>query len=137
MFNDNDNKIEIEKETKNKYKNEKDYYLNELKDKYNNLKNNNCLNYQNNLNKEIKLLNNILENSFAVSEFNNYINKDFLDNCEYKLVFMPYEFHMKEENKLYFAGFGDKKRKRGNFRNKNNTNNKKYSITEAKKNKRK
>ena len=78
-----------------------------------------------------------MENSFAFNEFNKYINNDFLDNCEYKLVFMPEEFHMREENKFYFAGFGEKKRKRGNFRNKNNTNNKNYSKTEAKKNKRK
>lgn len=134
MISDNDNKIEIEKESENNYKNEKDYYLNELENKYNNLKNNNS---QNNFNKEINCLKNILENSFAINEFNNYINKDFLDNCEYKLVFMPDEFHMKEENKFYFSGFGEKRKKRGNFRNKNNTNNKNYAITEAKKNKRK
>ena len=128
MLSENDNKIDIEEENDNKVKN---ICLNDIKEKYNNIIQNNT---QNISFKEINCLKNLLEDNFAVNKFNEYINNDFLENCELKLVFMPEEFIMKEENKFYFAGFGDKKRKKGNFKHKNN---KKFPITEAKKNKRK
>ena len=132
--NDNDSKLEIENKNENEnkvnFKNENDNYLNNLKEKYNNIMKNNS---KNNYIKEINCLNNILENSFAINKFNDYINKDFLDNCEYKLVFMPEEFNMKEDNNYYFPSFGEKKRKRVNYRNKNN----KIHITDAKRNKKK
>ena len=128
MLSENDNKIDIEEENDNKVKN---ICLNDIKEKYNNIIQNNT---QNISFKEINCLKNLLEDNFAVNKFNEYINDDFLENCELKLVFMPEEFIMKEENKFYFAGFGDKKRKKGNLKHKNN---KKFPITEAKKNKRK
>ena len=134
MINDNDNKIDIENENPNieNFKKEKEFYLNGLKEKYNNIMKNDS---KNNYIKEINCLNNLLENSFAIDKFKKYINNDFLDNCEYKLVFMPDEFNMKEDKNYYFAGFGDKKRRKGNFRNKNNIH--KNAISDAKKNKKK
>lgn len=109
------NKIEVEKE------NNTNELLKEIKEKYNkiidsNIDNNKCT-------KEINCLNKILENSNAFDKFNNYINNDFLDNCEYKLIFMPEEFNMNEDNKYYFNGLGDKKKKKVNYRNKNNNKN--------------
>lgn len=119
------NKIEVEKE------NNTNELLQEIKEKYNkiidsNIDNNKCT-------KEINCLNKILEISNAFNKFNNYINNDFLDNCEYKLIFMPEEFNMNEDNKYYFNGLGDKKKKKLNYRNKNN--NKNYSV--VRRNKRK
>ena len=119
------NKIEVEKE------NNTNELLKEIKEKYNkimksNIDNNKCT-------KEINCLNKILEISNAFNKFNNYINNDFLDNCEYKLIFMPEEFNMNEDNKYYFNGLGDKKKKKLNYRNKNN--NKNYSV--VRRNKRK
>ena len=109
------NKIEVEKE------NNTNELLQEIKEKYNkiidsNIDNNKCT-------KEINCLNKILEISNAFNKFNNYINNDFLDNCEYKLIFMPEEFNMNEDNKYYFNGLGDKKKKKVNYRNKNNNKN--------------
>ncbi len=119
------NKIEVEKE------NNTNELLKEIKEKYNKIMNNNI---DNNCTKEINFLNKILENSKAFEKFNNYINNDFLDNCEYKLIFIPEEFNMNEDNKYYFNGLGDKKRKKVNYRNKNN-NNKNCSV--VRRNKRK
>ena len=115
MLSENDNKIDTDKEN---YKDEKDFCLNDIKEKYNNI----IQNTSQNNNKEINCLRNLLENNFAVNKFNDYIKNEFLDNCELKLVFMPEEFVMNEENKFYFAGFGDKKRKRFNHKHKNNKN---------------
>ena len=128
MINGNEIRNETEKNNEKRDKNEREFYLNDLEEKYKYLIKNNS---DKNHNKKINLLKNILENSFAINKFDNYINSDFLDNSEYKLVFMPDEFKMREENKFYFTGFGEKKRKRVNYRNRNNNRN--YSKTEAKK----
>ncbi len=119
------NKIEVEKE------NNTNELLKEIKEKYNKIMNNNI---DNNCTKEINFLNKILENSKAFEKFNNYINNDFLDNCEYKLIFIPEEFNMNEDNKYYFNGLGDKKRKKVNYRNKNNN---KKNCSVVRRNKRK
>ena len=126
MINNNNNKTEITNE------NDK---LNEIKAKYykimqnkNNI-NNTCM-------KEINCLNKILENSNAIDKFDNYINNDFLDNCEYKLIFMPEEFVVNENNKYYFSGFGEKKNKKIRHKNRSFNNNINDSTT-AKRNKRK
>ena len=135
MINNIESKIDIEEDVPDTYKeqNEKDMIINEYKIKYEKLIKKN---YENNSVKEINCLKNILENPFAVEKFGNYIETDFLDNCEYKLILMPDEFKMKEDEKFYFQGFGDKKRKKAiNIKNKNG--NKNLSVLDAKKNKKK
>ena len=137
MINNSENIIEGEKEEEEIIvKIKKEFYIDELEEKYNKLKKNNSQNY---CNKERNNLKKLLENSFAINIFDKYINNDFLDNCEYKLVFMPEEFNMKEDDKFYFSGFCEKRKKKINYRNnKNNKNNNKISpITEVKKNKKK
>ena len=126
MISNDDNKKEIK---------DKNDTLNEIKEKYNKLIKNKS-NTDNICDKEINCLNKILENSNAIDKFHNYINNDFLDNCEYKLIFMPEEFAINENNKYYFTGLGEKKRKKINLKNKNNNNNRNNSIT-GKRNKRK
>ena len=136
MINNIESKIDIEEEIPepNKAKNEKDIIINEYKLKYDKLMKGN---YENNSIKEINCLKKILENPFSVDKFKSYIDTDFLDNCEYKLIFAPEEFNMKEEAKFYFQGFGDKKRKKlVNIKNNKNAN-KNFSVLEAKKNKNK
>ena len=135
MINNIENKIDIDEDIIEEInKNNKDSILNELRIKYDKLINNK---YENKNIKEIKFINNVMENSFSVDKFKNYIDNDFLDNCEYKLIFMPEEFNMKEDGKFYFQGFGEKKkRKIMNLKNKNNVN-KNSSALEAKKNQKK
>ena len=135
MINNIETKIEIEENVNDieRTQNEKEMNLNEFRTKYENLVKKNYENYSMN---EINCLNKILENTFSVEKFKSYIDKDFLDNCEYKLMFMPDEFNMKEDDKFYFQGFGDKKHKKViNAKNKNV--NKNFSPITAKKNKRK
>ena len=135
MINNIETKIEIEEDVNDieRTQNEKEMNLNEFRTKYENLVKKNLENYSMN---EINCLNKILENTFSVEKFKSYIDKDFLDNCEYKLIFMPDEFNMKEDDKFYFQGFGDKKHKKiNNAKNKNV--NKNFSPITAKKNKRK
>lgn len=135
MINNIETKIEIEEDVNDieRTQNEKEMNLNEFRTKYENLVKKNYENYSMN---EINCLNKILENTFSVEKFKSYIDKDFLDNCEYKLIFMPDEFNMKEDDKFYFQGFGDKKHKKiNNAKNKNV--NKNFSPITAKKNKRK
>ena len=135
MINNIETKIEIEEDVNDieRTQNEKEMNLNEFRTKYENLVKKNYENYSMN---EINCLNKILENTFSVEKFKSYIDKDFLDNCEYKLIFMPDEFNMKEDDKFYFQGFGDKKHKKViNAKNKNV--NKNFSPITAKKNKRK
>ena len=135
MINNIETKIEIEEDVNDieRTQNEKEMNLNEFRTKYENLIKKNYENYSMN---EINCLNKILENTFSVEKFKSYIDKDFLDNCEYKLIFMPDEFNMKEDDKFYFQGFGDKKHKKiNNAKNKNV--NKNFSPITAKKNKRK
>ena len=135
MINNIETKIEIEEDVNDieRTQNEKEMNLNEFRTKYEYLVKKNYENYSMN---EINCLNKILENTFSVEKFKSYIDKDFLDNCEYKLIFMPDEFNMKEDDKFYFQGFGDKKHKKiNNAKNKNV--NKNFSPITAKKNKRK
>ena len=135
MINNIETKIEIEEDVNDieRTQNEKEMNLNEFRTKYEYLVKKNYENYSMN---EINCLNKILENTFSVEKFKSYIDKDFLDNCEYKLIFMPDEFNMKEDDKFYFQGFGDKKHKKViNAKNKNV--NKNFSPITAKKNKRK
>ena len=135
MINNIETKIEIEEDVNDieRTQNEKEMNLNEFRTKYEYLVKKNYENYSMN---EINCLNKILENTFSVEKFKSYIDKDFLDNCEYKLIFMPDEFNMKEDDKFYFQGFGDKKHKKViNAKNKNL--NKNFSPITAKKNKRK
>ena len=135
MINNIETKIEIEEDVNDieRTQNKKEMNLNEFRTKYENLVKKNYENYSMN---EINCLNKILENTFSVEKFKSYIDKDFLDNCEYKLIFMPDEFNMKEDDKFYFQGFGDKKHKKiNNAKNKNV--NKNFSPITAKKNKRK
>ena len=135
MINNIQSKIDIDEEKPdiNLTKNEKDLCIDEFSAKYINLMNKNYENYST---KEINCLDKILENIFSVDKFKSYINKDFLDNCEYKLIFMPEEFNMKEDAKFSFPGFGDKKRKKlVNVKHKNM--NKNFSEFADKKNKRK
>ena len=114
-------------------KNGKDLYMSEFYSKYENLLQKNYENYSI---KEVNCLNKIMENTFSVDKFKSYINKEFLDNCEYKLIFMPDEFNMKEDAKFCFPGFGDKKRKKlVNIKHKNI--NKNYAEFVSNKNKRK
>ena len=135
MINNIQSKIDIDEEKPdiNLTKNEKDLCIDEFSAKYINLMNKNYENYST---KEINCLDKILENIFSVDKFKSYINKDFLDNCEYKLIFMPDEFNMKEDAKFCFPGFGEKKRKKlVNIKHKNM--NKNFSEFADKKNKRK
>ena len=135
MINNIETKIEIEEDVNDieRTQNEKEMNLNEFRTKYENLVKKNYENYSMN---EINCLNKILENTYSVEKFKSYIDKDFLDNCEYKMIFMPDEFNMKEDDKFYFQGFGDKKHKKiNNAKNKNV--NKNFSPITAKKNKRK
>ena len=135
MINNIETKIEIEEDVNDieRTQNEKEMNLNEFRTKYENLVKKNYENYSMN---EINCLNKILENTFSVEKFKSYIDKDLLDNCEYKMIFMPDEFNMKEDDKFYFQGFGDKKHKKiNNAKNKNV--NKNFSPITAKKNKRK
>ena len=135
MINNIETKIEIEEDVNDieRTQNEKEMNLNEFRTKYEYLVKKNYENYSMN---EINCLNKILENTFSVEKFKSYIDKDFLDNCEYKLIFMPDEFNMKEDDKFYFQGFGDKKHKKiNNAKNKNV--NKNFSPITARKNKRK
>ena len=135
MINNIETKIEIEEDMNDieRTQNEKEMNLNEFRTKYEYLVKKNYENYSMN---EINCLNKILENTFSVEKFKSYIDKDFLDNCEYKMIFMPDEFNMKEDDKFYFQGFGDKKHKKiNNAKNKNV--NKNFSQITAKKNKRK
>lgn len=135
MINNIESKIDIEEEIPDTYnaQNEKDMIINEYRIKYEKLINKK---YENNSEKEINCLKKILENPFSVDKFKSYIDTEFLDNCEYKLIFMPDEFNMKEDDKFYFQGFGDKKHKKiNNAKNKNV--NKNFSPITAKKNKRK
>jgi len=135
MINNIESKIDIDEEKPDitLTKNEKDLCIDEFSAKYKNLINNKYANYST---KEINCLDKILENTFSVDKFKSYINKDFLDNCEYKLIFMPDEFNMKEDAKFCFPGFGDKKRKKlVNIKHKNM--NKNFSEFADKKNKRK
>ena len=135
MNNNIESKIDIDEEIPEikQAKNEKDMYINEFNSKYEKLIKKN---YENFSNKEVNCLNNILENTFSVDKFKSYIDQDFLDNCEYKLIFMPDEFNMKEDAKFCFPGFGDKKRKKlVNIKHKNM--NKNFSEFADKKNKRK
>ena len=135
MINNIETKIEIEEDVNDieRTQNEKEMNLNEFRTKYEYLVKKNYENYSMN---EINCLNKILENTFSVEKFKSYIDKDFLDNCEYKMIFMPDEFNMKEDDKFYFQSFGDKKYKKiNNAKNKNV--NKNFSQITAKKNKRK
>ena len=135
MINNIESKIDIEEEIPDTYnaQNEKDMIINEYRIKYEKLINKK---YENNSEKEINYLKKILENPFSVDKFKSYIDTEFLDNCEYKLIFMPDEFNMKEDAKFGFQGFGDKKRKKfGNIKNKNANKNSKSLV--AQKNKRK
>ena len=135
MINNIETKIEIEEDVNDieRTQNKKEMNLNEFRTKYENLVKKNYENYSMN---EINCLNKILENTFSVEKFKSYIDKNFLDNCEYKMIFMPDEFNMKEDDKFYFQGFGDKKHKKiNNAKNKNV--NKNFSPITAKKNKRK
>ena len=135
MINNIETKIEIEEDVNDieRTQNEKEMNLNEFRTKYEYLVKKNYENYSMN---EINCLNKILENTFSVEKFKSYIDKNFLDNCEYKMIFMPDEFNMKEDDKFYFQGFGDKKHKKiNNAKNKNV--NKNFSPITAKKNKRK
>lgn len=135
MNENKEKKIEIDEEIPdmNFEKIGKDTYINELKEKYEKM---NKQNYENYSIKEINCLNNILENQFSVDKFKSYIDQDFLDNCEYKLIFAPNEFDMKEDDKFYFQGFGEKKkRKVAKIKNKNT--NKNFDMLTAKKNNRK
>ena len=135
MNENKEKKIEIDEEIPdmNFEKIGKDTYINELKEKYEKM---NKQNYENYSIKEINCLNNILENQFSVEKFKSYIDQDFLDNCEYKLIFAPNEFDMKEDDKFYFQGFGEKKkRKVAKIKNKNT--NKNFDMLTAKKNNRK
>ena len=135
MINNIETKIEIEEDVNDieRTQNEKEMNLNEFRTKYEYLVKKNYENYSMN---EINCLNKILENTFSVEKFKSYIDKDFLDNCEYKMIFMPDEFNMKEDDKFYFKGFGYKKHKKViNAKNKNV--NKNFSPITAKKNKRK
>ena len=135
MNENKEKKIEIDEEIPdmNCEKIGKDTYINELKEKYEKM---NKQNYENYSIKEINCLNNILENQFSVEKFKSYIDQDFLDNCEYKLIFVPNEFDMKEDDKFYFQGFGEKKkRKVAKIKNKNT--NKNFDMLTAKKNNRK
>ena len=134
MINNIESKIDIEEDVPDTYKeqNEKDMIINEYKIKYEKLIKNNS---ENNSEKEINCLKKILENPLSLDKFKSYIETDFLDNCEYKLIFMPDEFNMKEETKFCFQGFGDKKRKKVINIKKNA--NKNFSVLEAKKNKKK
>ena len=135
MNENKEKKIEIDEEIAdmNFEKIGKDTYINELKEKYEKM---NKQNYENYSIKEINCLNNILENQFSVDKFKYYIDQDFLDNCEYKLIFAPNEFDMKEDDKFYFQGFGEKKkRKVAKIKNKNT--NKNFDMLTAKKNNRK
>ena len=135
MINNIETKIEIEEDVNDieRTQNEKEMNLNEFRTKYENLVKKNYENYSMN---EINCLNKILENTFSVEKFKSYIDKNFLDNCEYKMIFMPDEFNMKEDDKFYLQGFGDKKHKKiHNAKNKNV--NKNFSPITAKKNKRK
>ena len=135
MNENKEKKIEIDEEIPemNCEKIRKDTYINELKEKYEKM---NKQNYENYSIKEINCLNNILENQFSVEKFKSYIDQDFLDNCEYKLIFAPNEFDMKEDDKFYFQGLGEKKkRKVAKIKNKNN--NKNFDMLTAKKNNRK
>ena len=104
MINNIETKIEIEEDVNDieRTQNEKEMNLNEFRTKYEYLVKQNYENYSMN---EINCLNKILENTFSVEKFKSYIDKDFLDNCEYKMIFMPDEFNMKEDDKLYFQGF--------------------------------
>ena len=124
--------IEKEKDEEMTFKTENEFYFVELEEKYNKLMKNSS---QNDYIKEKNCLNKLLESSFALNKFDKYNNKDFLDDCEYKLVFMPDEFNMKEDNKYYFNGFSEKKKKKINY--KNRIVNKNIPITEVKKNKKK
>lgn len=135
MNENKEKKIEIDEEIPdmNCEKIGKDTYINELKEKYEKM---NKQNYENYSIKEINCLNNILENQFSVDKFESYIDQDFLDNCEYKLIFAPNEFDMKEDDKFYFQGFEEKKkRKVAKIKNKNT--NKNFDMLTAKKNNRK
>jgi hypothetical protein len=135
MNENKEKKIEIDEEIPdmNCEKIGKDTYINELKEKYEKM---NKQNYENYSIKEINCLNNILENRFSVEKFKSYIDQDFLDNCEYKLIFAPNEFDMKEDDKFYFQGFAEKKkRKVAKIKNKNT--NKNFDMLTAKKNNRK
>ena len=135
MNENKEKKIEIDEEIPdmNCEKIGKDTYINELKEKYEKM---NKKNYENYSIKEINCLNNILENQFSVDKFKSYIAQNFLDNCEYKLIFAPNEFDMKEDDKFYFQGFGEKKkRKVAKIKNKNT--NKNFDMLTAKKNNRK
>ena len=135
MINNIESKIDLEEEVPdmNDAKNGKDVFISEFVNKYEKLIKKNYDNYSI---KEVNCLNNILENTFSVNKFESYINKDFLDNCEYKLIFMPDEFDMKEDAKFCFPGLGDKKRKKlVNIKNKNM--NKNAAEPAANKNKRK
>ena len=135
MINNIETKIEIEEDVNDieRTQNEKEMNLNEFRTKYEYLVKKNYENYSMN---EINCLNKILENTFSVEKFKSYIDKDFLDNCEYKMIFMPDEFNMKEDDKFYFQGFGDKKHKKINNAKYKNVN-KNFSPITAKKNKRK
>jgi hypothetical protein len=136
MIDNIESKIDKEEEEildANNTKNEKDMIINEYKIKYEKLIKKN---YQNNSVKEINCLKNILENPFSVEKFGDYIETDFLDNCEYKLILMPDEFKMKDDEKYYFQGFGDKRRKKA-INIKNKYGNKNLSVLDGKKNKKK
>ena len=85
--------IEKEKDEEMTFKTENEFYFVELEEKYNKLIKNSS---QNDYIKEKNCLNKLLESSFALNKFDKYNNKDFLDDCEYKLVFMPDEFHIYE-----------------------------------------
>ena len=135
MIDNSKSKIDIDEEIPEgeDNKDEKDMILDEYRAKYDKL---NKKNYENYTIKEINCLDNILENPFSMDKFKSYIDTDFLDNCEYKLIFAPDEFNMKEDAKFCFQGFGDKRRKKViNIKNKNM--NKNFVMLEAKKNKRK
>ena len=131
MIDGDENIIEKDEEIEFEIQNENNLAM--FEEKYNKLMKNN--NSQSNYCKEKYYLNKILENSFALNKFDKYINNNFLDNCEYKLVFMPDEYNMKEDSKFYFNCLGEKKKKKINYKNK--ISNKNIPLTEDRKNKKK
>ena len=93
--------------------NDKENFINNLKEKYVNIKKNNEQNK-----KEIDILNKVLQHSFANDKFNDYIKTDFLDNVEYKNVFGFEGFYASNASNFRFPPFNKKLRNK----NKNKTN---------------
>ena len=132
-------KIELSKDEKlisDKLSDDREQCMNYIKEKYQQIKknNNNNSNIINMDKKEIKYLRNVLEDSLSLNLFKNYINEDFLDDCELKIAIKPEEFYMEEDKCFNFGCFMDRKKKKINAKNKM-SNNKNTYTTDAKKNK--